>query len=83
MKYVKAVAVCAMVALGVGATGAMAQSLITSANIDNGTIRMRDLTPALQAKVKESDTPGPKGDTGARRCERSPGRGRTGRRERA
>ena len=65
MKVIKTVAVCALVALGVGATSATAASLITSAQIKDGTIKIRDLSPALQAKVKLAGKPGPQGATGA------------------
>ena len=73
MKFIKTVGVCAVVALGVGATSATAASLITSANIKDGTIKMRDLSPSLKAKIKKANaatagvngTNGAKGDAGA------------------
>jgi hypothetical protein len=65
MKLIKAVAVCAVVALAVGATGATAASLITSANIKDGTIKTRDLSPSLQKKIKQAGKPGANGATGA------------------
>ena len=65
MKILKTVAVCALVALGVGATSATAASLITSAQIKDGTIKIRDLSPALQAKIKLAGKPGAHGATGA------------------
>jgi hypothetical protein len=65
MKYVKTVAVCAVVALGVGATSATAGTLITSAKIKDRTIQIRDLSPSLQAKIKRAGKAGQKGATGA------------------
>ncbi len=73
MKFIKTVGVCAVVALTVGATSATAASLITSANIKEGTIKMRDLSPSLQKKIKKANaatagvngTNGAKGDAGA------------------
>jgi hypothetical protein len=68
MTFIKTIAACAVVALGVGATSATASSLLTSANIKNGTIKMRDLSPSLQAKIERAGTPGAagaKGETGA------------------
>jgi Collagen triple helix repeat (20 copies) len=65
MKYVKTVAVCAVVALGVGATSATAGTLMTSAKIKDGTIKMRDLSPSLQAKINRAGQPGPQGAQGA------------------
>ena len=53
MKHVKTVAVCAVVALGVGATSATAGSLITGGKIKDGTVAMRDLTPGVQATIKQ------------------------------
>ena len=65
MKFIKTVGVCAVVALGVGATSATAGTLITSAKIKDRTIQTRDLSPSLQAKIKRAGKPGPKGATGA------------------
>ena len=65
MKHKKAIAACAIVALGVGATSATASSLITSANIKDGTIHMRDLAPTLQTKITRAGKPGPQGANGA------------------
>ena len=65
MKHKKAIATCALVALGVGATSATASSLITSANIKDGTIHMRDLAPTLQKKITRAGKPGPQGANGA------------------
>jgi Collagen triple helix repeat (20 copies) len=61
----RAIAACALVALGVGATSATASSLITSANIKDGTIHMRDLAPTLQKKIRRAGKPGPQGANGA------------------
>ena len=69
MKVIKTIAVCALVALGVGATSATAASLITSAQIKDGTIKIRDLSPALQAKVSWQASPArraPRARTGER-----------------
>lgn len=53
------------VTLVVGATsGAVADQLITSADIQNGTIKKVDLNDALQAKVDRAGTPGPQGEPG-------------------
>ena len=57
MKFIKTVGVCAVVALGVGATSATAGSLITSAKIKDGAVHMRDLSPGLQAKIKQAGKP--------------------------
>ena len=65
MKNVKTIAVCAVVALGVGATSATAGSLITGAKIKNGTVAMRDLTPGVQKMIKERPINGTNGTTGA------------------
>jgi hypothetical protein len=73
MKSIKTIAVCAVVALGVGATSATAGSLITSANIKDGTIKVRDLSPSLQAKLKLAGKPGPQGATGANGANGQPG----------
>ena len=65
MKHVKTIALCAVVALGVGATSATAGTLITGAKIKNGTVAMRDLTPGVQEMIKERPTNGLNGATGA------------------
>jgi Collagen triple helix repeat (20 copies) len=65
MKHKRAIAACTIVALGVGATSATAGSLITSANIKDGTIHMRDLAPTLQKKITRAGKPGPQGANGA------------------
>ena len=64
MKSIKTVAVCAVVALGVGATSATAGSLITSAKIKDGAVHMRDLSPGVQAKIKQAAKPGAAGANG-------------------
>jgi hypothetical protein len=65
MKHKRAIAACTLIALGVGATSATAGSLITSANIKDGTIHMRDLAPSLQKKIERAGKPGPQGANGA------------------
>ena len=65
MRYIKTIALCALVALGVTAASATAASLITSANIKDGTIKVRDLSPALQAKINTAGKPGATGAAGA------------------
>ena len=80
MKIIKTVAVCALVALGVGATSATAASLITSAQIKDGTIKIRDLSPALQAKIKLAGKPGPQAPRA--RTERAAASGQRQRRQR-
>ena len=54
------------VTLVVGATsGAVAGQLITSADIQNGTIKKIDLNDRLQAKINQAGVPGPAGPSGA------------------
>ena len=65
MKHVKTIALCAVVALGVGATSATAGTLITGAKIKNGTIAMRDLTPGVQAMIAKHAKDGVNGINGA------------------
>jgi hypothetical protein len=75
MKILKTVAVCAMVALGISAASATAASLITSANIKDGSILNRDihrgtisenrLTQGLRAKINRLAQPGKNGINGA------------------
>lgn len=75
MKSVKTVAVCAAVALGISAASATAASLITSADIQNGSIMNRDihrgtisenrLTAGLRAKINRLAQPGRNGANGA------------------
>ena len=48
---IKTVAACAVVALGIGATSATAGSLITSHQIKDGAVHMRDLSPGVKAKL--------------------------------
>jgi hypothetical protein len=73
MKHKRTIATCAIVALGVGATSATASSLITSANIKDGTIHMRDLAPSLQKKITRAGKPGPQGANGANGAKGNPG----------
>jgi len=57
MKVIKTVAPCALVALGVGATSATAASLITSAQIKDGTIKIRDLSPGCRRRSSWQASP--------------------------
>ena len=63
MKFLKLAAVCAVVALGVGATSATAGSLITSAKIKNGTIKLADMSAGAKRALKGAT--GPQGVSGA------------------
>ena len=61
-----AVAVAAIVALLVGAGSATAGSLITSAKIKNGTIKLEDISASAKAALKgNTGAPGVAGNTGA------------------
>ena len=62
MKYLKLAAVFAVISLGVGAATATAGSLITSAKIKNGTIKLVDLSPSAKHALKGNT--GPRGATG-------------------
>ncbi len=48
---IKTVAACAVTALAVGATSATAGSLISSHQIKDGAVHMRDLSPGVKAKL--------------------------------
>jgi hypothetical protein len=54
-----------IVALVVGATGAVAASLITGKDIKNGTVAGKDLTKKLRGKINKAGTAGAPGQTGA------------------
>lgn len=69
---VRTVLIATAAAVVAGAGGATAQSLITSADIQNGTIRAADLSPSLRAQVARARQArpvpgrrGPRGPTGA------------------
>lgn len=71
---VAVVAIGAVLAVGVGTTGAVADRLIGSGqikpgavkskHIDNATITSSDLSSALRSQLSKAGRPGPKGDTG-------------------
>lgn len=66
MKVLKMAAVCAVVALGVGAASATAASLVTSKNIKNGTIQMVDMSASAKRALKgNTGAPGAPGSVGA------------------
>ena len=61
MSKFMAVAIAAVVAVLLGATGATAGSLITSAKIKDGTIQTRDLSASAKRSLKSSGPMGPMG----------------------
>ena len=71
MRFLKMAAVCAVVALGVGAASATASSLITSSQIKNGTIKMADISPSAKRALKGSR--GPQGVPGFNGAQGVPG----------